>query len=1106
MNRTILPLFILISFLGYYQTSLAQSTIFVDVAATGANNGSSWADAYTDFQAGLDAAASGDIINVGVGTYYPSKDKTGNNSPGDPRSVTFFFDVDIEVHGGFIGGVQICDTNNATVFSGDIGVVNDHSDNAYNVCHSEFLSTATIIDCISIKKGFSDQGTLSGGAWLNDGAGSGNSSNPNFSNCYFAQNAAGWGGSVINNGSNGGNASPDFTDCIFFKNVGELGGALFNNGENGGESSPTISQCQFNENYSGEGGAICNYTDLNGTSKPTISNSTFVENSCYNGGGAIYIYGNDGDGEAIITNCIFAGNQSDGNGGAITVSTFGTTFTTPQIINCTFTGNLATTNGGAVWCDVSSPLIENCVFELNQAGVSGGAINCNGSQGQISSPDIFNCTFKMNYSVSRGGAIMLDGLAGNSSPQFHYCKFIQNDSHDGGAVYADGTIGLCAPEFINTIFSRNTATNDGGGLYFKSNQGTTQPRFEHCSLSKNQSGGLGTIIAFYSQNGGVCDGEIFNSVSHGQNGIGLYITPGASFSGQNTMHENGWSSLWSFVDNGNCSVGFPLYNDPLNDDLTLQDLSPAIDAGSATFTTLTQDLNGSARIVGASPDMGAYEHNPCPVKLYVDIDATGANDGRNWTDAFNSLQDAIDLARTCMVDTIWVAEGTYKPSKTSGGNGSNPNSRSNTFYVNFDVVIQGGFQGFETHEFQRDRIAYETILDGNVGSTATNSDNCFTVVLYETCTNVSQLDGFTVRGGNSNQWNTAGGLGGGIEIGSEPIIRNCKITENHAGNAGGIEIHSFSGTSRPAILNCEIVNNSGDVCAGLMVNAYGGTLEPTIANCSFRGNSALNGGALAFYAYSGVAICDPNMYNCEVWNNSAQIGAALILRDALGTITNCSFGNNIGSDGKFYNGYNGTRVTTVQNSIIWDSGAEFVNIYGVPFIVDNCIVRNGYAPGTNITTANPMYVNAATGDLRVSAGSPAINSGVNSLMVNDLFDIDLDGNVTEQVDIDLRGSLRIQTSTIDLGAYEFGSLADNEELEEIIASKIYPNPFSSGTNLTIERSSDEEVQVTVFNATGQTVLSTQFTEATSTINTSDWMAGIYIVRIGEETLKVVKTN
>ena len=55
--------------------------------------------------------------------------------------------------------------------------------------------------------------------------------------------------------------------------------------------------------------------------------------------------------------------------------------------------------------------------------------------------------------------------------------------------------------------------------------------------------------------------------------------------------------------------------------------------------------------------------------VYVDKDATGLNDGTSWMDAFNDLQDALDVARLYSnVDQIWIAHGEYYP--TPGTNQS----------------------------------------------------------------------------------------------------------------------------------------------------------------------------------------------------------------------------------------------------------------------------------------------------------------------------------------------------------------------------------------------------------------------------------------------------
>ena len=75
--------------------ALAQSSVvYVDVDAVGANDGSSWADAYVDLQDALASAGSGQVW-VAEGTYLPG--------PAGLQSSTFALKSGVAVYGGFDG-------------------------------------------------------------------------------------------------------------------------------------------------------------------------------------------------------------------------------------------------------------------------------------------------------------------------------------------------------------------------------------------------------------------------------------------------------------------------------------------------------------------------------------------------------------------------------------------------------------------------------------------------------------------------------------------------------------------------------------------------------------------------------------------------------------------------------------------------------------------------------------------------------------------------------------------------------------------------------------------------------------------------------------------
>src|SRR5512140_1282941 len=105
----------------------AGSIIYVKWNASGANNGTSWANADTNLQAGLAGAVSGDQVWVAAGTY----------KPGNTRASTFNLASGIAIYGGFAGTDTLLSqrnfNTNVTTLSCDIGTIGDSSDNCYHV-------------------------------------------------------------------------------------------------------------------------------------------------------------------------------------------------------------------------------------------------------------------------------------------------------------------------------------------------------------------------------------------------------------------------------------------------------------------------------------------------------------------------------------------------------------------------------------------------------------------------------------------------------------------------------------------------------------------------------------------------------------------------------------------------------------------------------------------------------------------------------------------------------------------------------------------------------------------------------------------------------------
>ncbi len=208
---------------------LSAATIHVDLTATGANNGSNWANAYTDLQDALAIAVSGDEIWVAAGTYKPTL--------GTDQSATFTLSSGIAVYGGFDGSETSLGErdyeSNLTALSGEIGAPGA-SDNSDRVVAIEGIGNNAVLDGFTISDGNSETfgGLAGGGVYLYR-------TNATLRNLTITGNQAELGGGVYNFAG-----TPTFENVTFSNNIATDGAALYNHNL----STTTLNSVRFFDN------------------------------------------------------------------------------------------------------------------------------------------------------------------------------------------------------------------------------------------------------------------------------------------------------------------------------------------------------------------------------------------------------------------------------------------------------------------------------------------------------------------------------------------------------------------------------------------------------------------------------------------------------------------------------------------------------------------------------------------------------------------------------------------------------------------------------------------------------------------------------------------
>ncbi|MFM8008586.1 MAG: choice-of-anchor Q domain-containing protein, partial [Dolichospermum sp.] len=145
--------------------------------------------------------------------------------------------------------------------------------------------------------------------------------------------------------------------------------------------------------------------------------------------------------------------------------------------------------------------------------------------------------------------------------------------------------------------------------------------------------------------------------------------------------------------------------------------------------------------------------------------------------------------------------------------------------------------------------------------------------------------------------------------------------------------------------------------------------------------------------------------------------------------------------------------------------------------------------GTDIVNPNPgLGPLQNNGGLTLThallSGSPAINAGNNSLIPADTEDLDGDGNRTEPIPFDNRGSgfTRISSGTVDIGAFEFQP-APNLSLSINDVTLTEGNSGTKNATFTVTLSGETFQTVTVNYATanGTATAGSDYTATTGTL-------------------------
>ncbi|MBI5383839.1 MAG: PKD domain-containing protein [Verrucomicrobia bacterium] len=670
-----------------------------------------------------------------------------------------------------------------------------------------------------------------------------------------------------------------------------------------------------------------------------------------------------------------AGNQS--GGGVNCAASTGVI-----VSNCVITGNASASDGGGAY---QGSLIR-CVLTGNRTlGSSGGAAN-----GRLT-----NCVLVANRAANYGGGAGGGTLVG--------CLLTDNAAGLGGG-------GANSAFLYNCTLVGNTAGAGGGSrggtllnclLYF--NSASARPNYDggslsHCCTTPLPSTGSNNLALDpqlasigYPSATSPCRGAGNAAFAFGTDLDGEpWLNPPSI--GCDEYHAGVvWGSLRVSVTAAptTVAVGFPIsFTGTVEGRATASrwEFGGGLVTSNQLWTSHAWTSPGDYPVVlrayndgNASPASATtlvHVVSP-PVHHVAAGSASSVPPFTNWATAATIIQEAVDAA-TVHGAVVLVSNGVY----ATGGRvvyGTLTNRVAVTKPVQLRsvngpqaTVIQGAFA-----------------LGTNWGDGAVR---CVYLV------NGASLSGFTLTSGATRtDGDTREQYGGGVwcEAADTPIS-NCVFAGNAAFRHGG-------GVCRGTLTDCVLSNNVADLGGGVVsatlerctlrnnwADFGGGAFMSTLNACTVAGNSAFGGGGTD----------SSTLNNCLLTGNTASEGGGTWGS----TMTNCTLAGNTATDvgGGVFHG-------TLANCILYfNTAATSGDNYAERNVLNYCCTTPLPTNGVGNLTNAPLFVDYPGGDLRLQAGSPGINAGANDSAAGPT---------------DLDGKPRIFGGTVDMGAYEWSSVA-----------------------------------------------------------------------------------